>query len=354
MKAKTRGTRTAILGLDLGDRYSYYVLLDADGLVTERGRLMTKRAQFEAFAAARQSSLVVLEAGTHSPWVSRLFEGRGHSVVVANPRRVRLISHSSSKRDRVDAELLARLGRADRGLLAPVRHRGPEAQAALSVLRSRDCLVRVRTALVNHVRGTVKAVGGWLPKCSVESFPRRVAGHVPTEIVPAVESLLEEIAEMTTRIRSYDHEIEVLVRERFPEAAALQQVSGVGSLTALAYVLTLEDPARFPHSRTVGSYLGLRPRQHDSGTRRPELRITKEGDEFLRRLLVQAAHYILGPFGPDTDLRRWGMRLVARGGKHAKQRAAVAVARKLAVLLHRLWATQATYEPLRQARRKAA
>jgi len=354
MKVTAKAAETAIVGLDIGDRYSYYVGLEKRGLVSERGRLATKREAMEAWAVARAPLVVVMEAGTHSPWVSRTFETYGHRVVVANPRRVRLISHSANKRDRVDAELLARLGRVDAQLLAPIKHRGAEAQAALSVLHSRHCLVRARTALVNHVRGVVKAVGERLPRCSVESLPHKVQGCVPEELRSAVGPVLSEIADLTVRIRSYDRDIEVLARERFPEAGLLQQVGGVGALTALAFVLTLEDPARFSRSRTVGSYLGLRPRQRESGMRRPELRITKEGDEFLRWLLVQAAHYILGPFGPDTDLRRWGLRLVARGGKHAKQRAAVAVARKLAVLLHRLWASGTVYEPLRQATIRAA
>jgi len=114
-------------------------------------------------------------------------------------------------------------------------------------------------------------------------------------------------------------------------------------------VLTLEDPGRFRQSRAVGPYLGLCPRRDQSGGRDAQLRITKRGDAMLRRLLVSGAQYILGPFGPDTDLRRWGLRLAARGGKNAKKRAVVAVARKLATLLHRLWVSGATYQPLRAA-----
>jgi transposase len=154
--------------------------------------------------------------------------------------------------------------------LAPIKHRGVEAQAALSVLRSRHSLVAARTALVNHVRGVVKAVGERLPRCSVESFPRKVLRHVPEELRSAAGPVLSQIADLTVRIRAYDRAIEVLARERFPEAGLLQQVVGVGALTALAFVLTLEDPARFSRSRTVGSYLGLRPRQRESGT--PESR----------------------------------------------------------------------------------
>lgn len=316
--------------------------------------MATTQRALARWAAAQPAARVVVEAGSHSPWVSRVLEAAGHEVVVANPRRVRLITWNASKRDPVDAEWLARLGRADPALLAPVHHRGPAAQAALSVLRARECLVRARTRVVNQVRGLVKAQGARLPRCSTASFPRRVSPHVPAALQPAVGPALVEIDHLTQQIRAYDQQVAHLATAVFPETARLRQVPGVGPLTALAFVLTLEDPARFPRSRTVGSYLGLRPRLHESGRRRPALRITKEGDAFVRQLLVQAAHYILGPFGPDTRLRDWGLGLVARGGKHAKQRAVIAVARKLAVLLHQLWRTGAVYEPHRAVAGRAA
>jgi transposase len=233
----------------------------------------------------------VLEAGTHSPWLSRVLAAAGHEVVVAQARQVRLIYQSPRKSDRVDAETLARLGRLDPALLAPIQHRGADAQQHLALLRSRDAVVRTRTLLINHLRG-----------------------------------------------------VEQLAQAQYPETARLRQVKGVGALTALAYVLTLESPARFPRSRQVGPYLGLCPRRAQSSAHDPELRISKTGDPLLRRLLVTSAHYILGPFGPETALRAWGLRL-AQGGKRAKKRAVVAVARKLAVLLHQLWRSGAPYQP---------
>ena len=222
-------------------------------------------------------------------------------------------------------------------LLSPIRHRGQEAQQHLAVLRARDVVVGVRTALINHARGAVKAVGARLPRCSAPSFVDEVSDQVPASLDAALAPVLEMIGELTARIRAYDREIERLCGEHYPETARLRQVGGVGALTALAYVLVLEDPERFERSRAVGPYLGLRPKRADSGESRPQLRISKGGDELLRKLLVQSAHYILGPFGPDTDLRRWGEHLAVRGGKNAKKRAVIAVARKLAVLLHRLW-----------------
>lgn len=341
-------------GLDVSDRYTHVCVVSGGGEVVDEGRVPTTAEALRRRFGGLPRMRLVLETGAHSPWISRLLEDGGHEVLVANARRVRLIAESDSKSDRTDAETLARLGRLDPALLKPIRHRGADAQLDLALIRARDALVQARTQLVNHVRGAVKAVGGRLPKCSTESFPRRVPVAIPAALRPALTPLLDVIATITTEVRGYDHQVEAVAMTRYPETAALRQVPGVGALTALSYVLTLEDPARFPKSRAVGSYLGLRPKQRDSGERAPALRITKAGDAFLRRLLVGSAHYILGPFGPDTDLRRWGLTLAARGGKNAKKRAVVAVARKLAVLLHRLWVTGDVYEPLRLAARRQA
>lgn len=347
MAKHSRRTPELTVGLDLGDRFSHLCVVDGTGEVVEESRLRTTetglRRRFEGTGRLR----VVVEVGTHSPWASRLLRELGHEVWVANPRELRLIYRNDRKSDRVDAEYLARVGRLDPKLLGPVAHRGEAAQADLAVIRSREVLVRARTRLVNHVRGVVKSVGGRVPRCSTGSFARRAPEGIPVVLEPAVGPLLEEIARLTRQIRRYDRRVEQLCEERYPETARLRQVPGVGPLTALAYVLTLEDPRRFATSRAVGPYLGLVPRQRDSGEWDPQLRISKRGDEMLRRLLVGSAQYILGPFGPDTDLRRWGLALCERGGRNAKRRAVVAVARKLAVLLHRLWVTGEIYEPLR-------
>lgn len=297
---------------------------------------------------------VVIEAGTHSPWVSRVLAGLGHEVIVANPRKVRLISDNEGKDDRVDAELLARLGRVDVKLLSPIQHRGEGAQADLALIRARDALVGARTQLVNHVRGAVKSLGSRLEKSSARSFGGKMGEQVPEALRAALEPVLEVIAEITHQISGYDQQIRRCCQQKYPETQLLTAVPGVGALTALGYVLTLEDPHRFAHSRSVGSFLGLRPGKDKSGQQDPELRITKAGSPLLRRLLVGSAQYLLGPFGPDTDLRRWGLKLAGRGRKNAKKRAVVAVARKLAVLLHRLWVDGEVYEPLYQSERTAA
>ena len=338
-------------GLDLGDRYSYLCLLDTDsGEVVEEGRISTNPKAFQRRFSGCESMRIAIEVGTHSPWVSRLLKRLGHHVLVANARKLRLIYGEGRKTDGLDAENLARLARLDPKLLVPLRHRSEASQAHLALIRSRDALIRSRTQLVNHARGVVKSFGERLPKCSAASFHKRVAEHLPKDLAPALEPIMEMIASLTARIRNYDREIEALAERLYPETQLLRQVPGVGSLTALAFVLTVEDPERFDDSRTVGAYLGLVPKKDQSGDSDPQRRISKRGDRMLRRLLVGSTHYLLGPFGEDSDLRRHGEKLAARGGKNAKKRAVVAVARKLSVLLHHLWMTGEAYEPLRNAR----
>jgi transposase len=332
------------IGCDLGDKKSDVCVLDAEGKVQLRASVRTTKKGIAAFFT-RARAHVVIEVGAHSRWVSSLLKEFGHQVTVANPRRVKLISESNNKTDRHDAELLARLGRTDISLLAPVEHRTPQAQSDLAVAKARDTLVATRTKLVNHVRGTVKSFGERLPMCTTESFARQTRALIPSELKPALEPIYLTLDCLTQQIKEQDKLIE-RVAKRYPDVDVVSQVSGVGALTALVFLLTIEDKNRFAKSRMVGAFLGLRPRKSKSGDSDPQLRITKTGDPFVRRLLVNGANYILGPFGKESDLRRWGLELAKRGGKNAKKRAKVAVARKLAVLMHRLWVTGEVYEPL--------
>jgi len=335
------------IGIDLGDRYSHYCELDAHGLLVEEGRFSTTaeglRRRFGTIPRAR----IAIEAGAQSAWVARLLAACGHEVVVANPRKLRLIYQNDKKSDRIDASQLARVARMDPQLLSPIQHRPLRVQQDLAALRARQALVRARTQLVNHVRAATKAFGGRLPKCSTTSFARRIRSALPADLTSLLTPLLEVVDVLTKEIRQFDGTVAALVTTTYPETARLHQVPGVGPVTALTYRLTIDDPHRFARSRAIGSYLGLRPWQRASGAQDRQLRITKAGDNDLRRLLVGCAQYTLGPFGPDSDLRRWGLSIAARGGKNAKKRAVVAVARKLAILLHRLWITGATYEPFR-------
>lgn len=333
---------TTTIGMDLGDTWSVLCVLDEDGEVVEESRVRTRRKEMHAHFATRSRTRVVLEVGTHSPWVSRLLEELGHEVLVANARRVRAIAESQKKTDENDAELLARLGRADPRLLAPLAHRKEETQADLVAVRARDALVKARTMLINSVRGQVKSLGGRLPGRNPGSFHTL---ELPETLRQTLAPTMKAIEQLNEEIRAYDRQIEQLIEDKYPEAAHIRKVDGIGPITALTYVLTVEDPGRFRRAREVGPYLGLTRRRHQTGDDDPELKITKAGDGLLRRLLVQCAHHILGPLGKDCALRRWGLKLVGQGGQGARKRATVAVARKLAVLLHRLWVTGEDYQP---------
>jgi transposase len=336
--------------MDLGDRRSEVCVLErAVARVRERFSLDTTPAAIEARLLPFKGDMIVMEAGTHSPWASRLLAGLGLEVVVANPNELALISRSRHKTDRADAETLARLGRSDLALLKPVEHRSEGRQAHLELLKARDTVVRARTMQINHVRGALKSFGVRAPACDAASFSKKAIDHVPAALCAAVRPMLTAIGLLTRTIRRYDREVERLCEDVYPETARLRKVNGVGPLTALAFVLVLGAAHRFRRSRQVGPYLGLCPDVAQSGDSNPQLHISKAGNGFLRKLLVQAAHYITGPFAEDSTLRRVGLRLMASGGSRGKRRAVVAVARRLAVILHRLWKTGDAYDCFRDA-----
>jgi transposase len=345
--AKTGTKRT--VGIDLGDQNSAYCVLDAEGDVLSEGTVRTSKSGFEQQFQEMSKCRIAMEIGTHSPWVSRLLQSYGHEVIVANARQVRLIYESDRKNDKVDARTLARLARIDKALLHPIRHRSEKAQADLAMLRARDALVQVRTKLINCARGMVKSVGGRLPGASSDYFAKKVREHIPAAIRDALTPILDQIEQLSTQLHAYEKQIEQLSKTEYASTELMRQIPGVGVITSMAFTLTIEDPHRFGKSRDVAAYLGLLPRQGDSGDSKPQLSITKAGDHMVRRVLVGCSQYILGHFGPDSDLRRWGLSLMVRGGKNAKKRAVVAVARKLAVLMHKLWVTGEVYEPLRKA-----
>jgi transposase len=334
------------VGVDLGDQWSNYCILGLGGETLREGQFRTRRQEVGEFFQGLAMSRVVIEVGTHSAWVREVIAGLGHEVLVANARRMEGSKRRRRKNDRIDAIKLARLGRVDPKSLYPIQHRSTEIREDLLVVRVRDSLVESRTRLISTVRGMVKTMGARLAGCSSVSFSDKAADQIPHEVRETLQPILRMIQTLSEEIKSYEKRIEKLGSEKYMDTKLLRQVNGVGPVTSLAYVLTLETPQRFKRSRDVGPYLGLVPQQEDSGDSQPQLGISKAGDRMLRKLLVGSAHYILGPFGPDTDLRRFGMKLCQRGGKNAKKRASVAVARKLAILLHRLWSSGEVYEPL--------
>lgn len=356
--APTPATHTSVelpttLGLDLSDRQSHYHVQRGDGLTLATGKVPTLREELASLFGRWKGCRLVIEAGCHSPWISRLGGECGMEVVVANPRRVDLISKSDRKTDRTDAETLAEVGRSNVRLLAPVTHRSKEAQAHLAIQRARDEAVSVRTSLINHVRGVLKSNGHRAPGTSPECFGRRAGAAIPPELAAALKPLLRLIEQVNVQIKHFDQQMVGLSREHYPVTQLLQQIPGVGPIVSFSFVLTLDDPKRFASARDVGAYLGLVPRQKSSGKSDPQMHITKAGDCHMRRLLVLAANYILGRFGPDCDLRRFGLRIAGEGtAKTAKKRARVAVARKLAVLMHHLWRTGEVYDPFHLAKKR--
>ena len=339
------------VGLDLGDRNSRYCILDEAGEVGSEGQVATSKGGLSSLLAKMPASRVALEVGTHSPWVSRHIASMGHEVIVANPHKVKLITQSVRKNDRIDAVQLARLARVDPQLLSPIRHRGEAAQADLAVIRARAALMSARTELINAARGLSKPMGERLKQCDADQVNASLGEELSGAVRTVVEPLLKTVETMTQQLAVFDAEIDEIAK-RYPEMKVLTKVYGVGVLIALTFILTLEDAERFEHSRDVGPFLGMQPKQRDSGNSKPELGISKTGDRLLRSLLVQGAHCILRKGAPESDLRRFGESKMKQGGKKAKRRAVVAVGRKLGVLLHHLWATGEVYDP--NYNRKAA
>jgi transposase len=332
-------------GIDIGDKTSLVQIIDSEGEFLKEVRIPTTRKALAREFDEISPMHIALEVGGHSRWMSQALKRYGHSVTVANPSKVRLVYKNPRKSDRIDAQYLVKLLRFEPTLLEPIEHRSNASQKDLALLRSRDSLVRARTSLINQTRGIVKSFGERLPSSKTDAFAQKVREYIPFDLKPALDPILDTIQTLSEQIKAFDKEIERLCQEAYPETEKMRQIKGVGPITALAYVLTIEDPHRFHKSREVGAYLGMVPKRSQSGDVDPEKRITKTGDKYLRRLLIGSAQYILGPFGPETKLRNWGLRLAERGGKRAKHKATVAVARKLAVLLHKLWVSGEDYHP---------
>jgi transposase len=340
------------IGMDISDKKSEICAIDRKGNVLERRQVvnsLTGLAEgFSNFEASAQT-LVAMEAGTHSPWISRALSDMGFSVLVGNSRKLRSIWHTDRKSDRRDAEMLARIARFDCRLFYPIKHRSKKSQATLAVLKARDALVQSRKQLISSVRGMLKSMGIVLKRSSADAFARNALAQMPEDYTFALADTIDLISTLSDKIKVYDRKIAVVAERDYPETQRLTAIKGVGPISSLTYVLTLEHPHHFRKSRDVGPYLGLVPKLDQSGDSSKELNISKAGNAFLRRLLVQNAQYILGPFGEDSDLRRYGERIASRGGAAAKKKAVVAVARKLSCVLHRLWRDEAIYDPFYNA-----
>ncbi len=342
---------TKTLGIDLGDKKHSVCVLGADGKILDESTVANTREAMTRLSKKHPGSLVVMEVGMQSPWVSRFFAGLGHRVLVANPRKVRAIYQNDRKCDRKDAVMLAKLARADESLLCPVQHGTEQAQHDLLQIKLRDNLVRQRVDVISAVRFTLKSLGIRLRSPNTACFARHARKELKGEhatTLAMIEPSLLVIDATTAQIRALDRAIEELASTSYPETEFLTQIAGIGTITSLTFVLTIGDPERFRRQRDVGAYLGLVPKRDQSGNTDKQLRISKAGDAYLRRLLVSAAQYVLGPFGPDCALKRHGLKLAERGGPRAKKKAVVAIARKLALLMLTLWRNEDIYQPLRR------
>lgn len=340
--------KISVIGMDMGDKDHKVVGLAANGEIVDRTEVPCTPARVRAYLKNHTGALLVIETGTHCRWVSHIGVELGLDVLVGNARKLRMIWSNSRKNDWNDAEMLARVARMDRSLLAPVRLRSDGDQELMRLVKARDLLVRNRTGIVNQLRGFCKSDGSRLPKCSSEAFVR-LEHKVPASVREVSKPLFAILKELGKKIGLYDTMIaDAVKRLHGEEAELLESIAGVGPVTVAAFLAAVGDPATFGRARDAGCYFGLVPRQDQSGETDKQLRITKEGNEIVRRLLVTAANYIMGPFGKDSDLRRHGLKIAERGGKNAKKRAKVAVARKLAVVMLAILKSRKPYEPLKE------
>ena len=349
---KTSSTQH-VVGIDLGNaKHAICVTLRSTGEIIDERNITNHRESLRRLSKKYPDSLMVMEVGSHSPWISRFLQDLNHEVLVANPRKVRAIFKNDRKCDLYDARMLAKIARFDPSMLYPIEHQSEQAQRDLLQIKLRDGLVRRRVDIISTVRCTLKSLGIPLKSPHTEYFARyarRDLAEEHVETLGLIEPTLVTLDVVTEQIKILDKDIETLAASRYPEVERLTQIAGVGVLTALCFVLVVGDHERFSKPRDIGDYLGLVPKRDQSGEVDKELRISRKGDAYLRRLLVGCAQYILGPFGPDCDLRTRGLALAERGGKRAKKKAVVATARKLAVLMLSLIKSGENYESNRNS-----
>jgi len=337
------------IGLDLGDGMTQVCVLDCEGEIVAETALPTTRDSLEVLfnMVAAVHPRVVFEVGSQSRWVQKLAQECGiEDSLATDPRKLPLVTQSLKKTDRRDAYVLARAGRAMPELLTPIEHVNDEVYADRALMESRDLLVRTRTRLITRIRSLVKTSATKLERCSAETFHCKAPQHIPAHLRPACAPLFSMLEVLNPQIRKIEKELCRLIKKKYPIAVKLQEIAGVGSIVALSFVLAVGDPSRFEDTRAIGAYFGLTPRKQQSGSSNPQLGITKAGNRGMRCRLVLAAHCLLSR-GEDCALKRWALKLCERGGRNAKKRAIIALARKLAVVMLAIWKSGAAYDPWR-------
>ena len=353
MNNLSRGSEKIYFGLDISQKtIEIFAVMGEEGY--SMGKISNDRKSLEEFfdrlPAPANAVTVALETGTHSAWISRCLEGRGIEVIVAHARDLAFIYQGTKKSDRIDAEKLARVARADKKLLHPVKLMDRKRQETLLAIKARDLLVKNRTCIISAIRGFLRSFGIDDHEYSHEVI-NQIYPVLPKEIRLNLRGLFTALTAINNCIKDYDRRIAKITQE-YPETRTLQQIKGVGPLIALTFALVIGDPKRFT-SRECSSYTGLVPKRDQSGEVDKQLGITKCGNKLLRRLLIQGAQYIMGPFGEDCDLRDFGNRIARRGGSISRKKASVAVARKLAITMLALWRNpNVTYDPHFKTNRK--
>lgn len=328
------------VAIDVHDEYSQICVMNQAREVLAEAKVPTTRAALNDFFRHRASARVVLEAGPHAHWISEVLVELGHETIVCHARRIRLIAESRNKNDRVDAETLVRLSLSDLELIKPIELRSAKTLDERTIVRTRAAMIDTQKRLRTMLRGIVKPFGLRLPAGKKRALTAAATATLPAHAKAAVDSLLAMLVAVATEIRTLDEKIESIV-DAHPATRRLQSVPGIGPLVAIAFVHTIEDPARFG-ANDVGPFLGLTPSNRSSaGKKLTAKQSGRPGDPYVRSLLVQSAWTLMNSRS-ESDIARWGRRLAEKvGGK----KAAIAVARKLATLMHHLWLHDEDFRP---------
>lgn len=349
------------IGADVSDRTTKVcVMTKADGgerrIVVETTCATTEAGFEEAFSKFDRSWPVVFESGTHCRWMDRMFRKMGFKTIIGNPGKIPSITKSNTKNDRNDARELARLALADPAMLHPVFLRDEVFQQMLRFHHARNMLISQRTQTINQIRGFAKSMGHRIECSSTERFHELGKAGWPRELEESAWPLMGSLKTINLKIRAYDKLI-VRLAER-PEFKSMVErvraVYGVGIIGSTVFVAAIGGrPDRFDHARDVGPYLGMTPKQDQSGDDDKQLHITHAGADIVRTALVECAGVVMMSNAKDTDLKLKGLRIAVRGGKIARKKARVAVARGLAVaMLALLKDPEREYVPLSEEGRQ--
>lgn len=321
------------IGMDLGNKVHKIIGLNEHGKEVLRCEVENTKAAVEAFFKEHADATIAMETGTCCRWVSKLARLHCHDAIVGNARKLRAIWQSKQKNDWNDAHMIAALARASRELFHPVMLRDDEHHDLYQLIQLRDISVRQRTQTINAIRGMCKAAGDFVRKCDAQGLFRHLE-YIPETQAWKFRPLIERLGAIAENIQQYDWLIQDYADAHFKtQVALLRTIPGVGLITSCMFVALIQDPKNFGNPRDAGCYFGLTAGQDQSGDKDAPMHVTKAGNTQMRKLLVTAANYILRDSSPDSAIKRYGQRICARGGKIARRKAKIAIARKLSVVM---------------------